>query len=237
MSAGKTEANFRLSRLQFNLLLMRGIILNKKINKFSMLVLLVLMVVVNGCAHHVNYNPNYISSELSHISETIDGKALIYTEIKQDEKVYSQVPSSFTGSATTLYVKIGEILKNISVEVFSKKFKEGAYHSNNLENTEDYSIIIRPEIFYFDYRYNQLKNLGFAITPETKISLFVFLYDKQKKLISQKRYESDYLSSGTYLISFSPWERINQSIHQTIYKMLNEISFDVESSLLKLGHN
>lgn len=206
-------------------------------NKFSILALIFLIILLNGCAYHVNYNPNYISNELSHISQTIDGKALIYTEIKQDEKLYSQKPSSFTGGGTTLHVKVGEILKNISVEVFSKKFKEGAYHSNKLQNAEDYSIIIRPEIFYFDYRYNQLKNLGFAITPEAKISLFVFLYDKQKKLISQKRYESDYLSSGSYIISFSPEERINQSIHQTIYKMLNEISFDVESSLLKVVRN
>jgi len=125
--------------------------------------------------------------------------------------------------------------KNIALEVFSKKFKEGAYHSNKLENTQNYSIVIRPEILNYDYRYNQLKNLGFAITPEAKIDLFVYLYDKQGKLVLEKKYESEYLSGGSYMVSFSPHEKVNKAIHEVIYNLLNNISHDVEATLLRLA--
>jgi hypothetical protein len=188
---------------------------------------------LSNCSYSTNYNASYISEELANVSQTIDGKALIFTETKEDEKVYNQKPSSLTGGGTTLSAKVGEVLRNISLEVFSKKFSEGAYHSNNLDDTENYSIVIKPEVLNYDYRYNQLKNLGFAITPEVKIDLFVFLYDKQRKLLLEKKYESEYLSGGSYLASFSPHEKVNKAIHMTIYNLLNEVSYDIEATLLR----
>lgn len=194
-----------------------------------------LVFILSSCSYHANYNSGYINNELSSIEKTIEGKALIYTELKQDEKLYSQKPSSLTGGSTTLNVKLGEVLKNISLDVFSKKFKEGAFHANKLENAEGYSIVIKPEILNFDYRYNQLQNLGFAITPEAKIDLFVFLYDQQGKLILEKKYVSEYLSGGTYVVNFSPSEKINKAIHQIIYNLISNVSSDVESALTKLS--
>lgn len=200
----------------------------KKVN----LLLLVIVLILCGCSYKADYTAGYVYEHIANISPTIDGKALIYTEIKEDEKVYSQKPSSLTGGASTLNIKVGEILKNIALEVFSKKFKDGAYHSNSLQHLENYAIVIQPEILNYDYRYNSLKNLGFAITPEAKIDLRVFLYDNQGKLISEKKYESEYLSGGSYMVNFSPHEKVNKAVHEILYNLLIKVSDDVENTLL-----
>ena len=184
-----------------------------------------------GCAFKAQYKPELLATQLSLIEAKFDGKALVFTEPKEDLTLYKQGPSSFTGAATSLSVNVGGYLKEISVEVFSRFFKEGAVHSNKQNEPGDYVIIIKPEILTFDYRYNQLKNLGFAITPETKIDLYVSLKDPQGKVLLEKKYESDYLSGGSYMASLKPQDKINRSIHESIYNLLMLVARDIENVL------
>lgn len=200
---------------------------------FYITILLSTLLAVGGCAFKAEYNPEYVKQELSSLSATIDGKSLIYTKEAADNRIYSQKPTSLTGAATKLDVKVGYILKNISLELFSAKFKDGAEHSNSLGDAGNYSIVIQPEISNYEYRYNQLKNIGFAITPEVKITLQVQLYDKTGSIIMDKSYDTnDYVSKGeTYIASFSPHEKINATIHKVILGLLHKVVKDVEAEL------
>ena len=143
----------------------------------TILVILVISVFAS-CTNTVQYKPGILSPKLSTLEAKYDGKALIFTEEEEDKKDYTQNPTSFTGSATKLKANIGTHLKEISKEVFSKLFKDGADHANSLENKEQYTIIIQPTIEDYQYRYNQLKNLGFAISAETRIDLNVIFMDE-----------------------------------------------------------
>ena len=180
-----------------------------------------------GCAFKGQYQPKLLSQQLSLIEAKFDGQALVLTDSKEDLKLYQQGPSSLTGAATSLSINVGGYLKDISVEVFSRLFKEGAIHSNNENESGEYVVIIKPEILNYDWRFNQLKNLGFAITPETKIDLLVTLKDSKGKVLLEKKYESDYLSGGSYLASIKPHEKVNKSVHQSIYNLLMLVAEDI----------
>jgi len=197
----------------------------KKLN----LLILTTILIITGCTNTVHYKPELLSEKLSTLSARFDGKALIFTEEKEDLKEYSQNPSSLTGSVTTLKTNVGIHLREISKEVFSRLFEDGADHSNSLKSTDKYTIIIKPEVLNYDYRYNQLKNLGFAITPETKIDLYVTFKDKEGNDLLSKKYSSDYLTGGTYLASVQPHERVNKSIHESIFNLLVQVSNDILS--------
>jgi len=198
--------------------------LNRVLHFLSLSILGFLLV---GCAFKGQYQPKLLSQQLSLIEAKFDGQALVLTDSKEDLKLYQQGPSSLTGAATSLSINVGGYLKDISVEVFSRLFKEGAIHSNNENESGEYVVIIKPEILNYDWRFNQLKNLGFAITPETKIDLLVTLKDSKGKVLLEKKYESDYLSGGSYLASIKPHEKVNKSVHQSIYNLLMLVAEDI----------
>ena len=198
--------------------------LNRVVHFLSLSILGFLLV---GCAFKGQYQPKLLSQQLSLIEAKFDGQALVLTDSKEDLKLYQQGPSSLTGAATSLSINVGGYLKDISVEVFSRLFKEGAIHSNNENESGEYVVIIKPEILNYDWRFNQLKNLGFAITPETKIDLLVTLKDSKGKVLLEKKYESDYLSGGSYLASIKPHEKVNKSVHQSIYNLLMLVAEDI----------
>lgn len=187
--------------------------------------------VFTGCTYNVKYKPEILAQKISTLQAKFDGKVLVYTEEKEDLKEYSQNPSSYTGAVTTLKADVGIHVREIAKEVLSKLFTEGADHSNKLENLENYSIIIQPEVLNYDYRYNQLKNVGFAITPEAKVDLYIYFKDKEGNEVFSKKYSGDYISGGSYMISGEPHERINKAIHESIYNMLLQVASDIQSHL------
>ncbi len=184
-----------------------------------------------GCAFKGQYQPELLSKQLSSLEAKYDGKALVVTSLEDDQKNYNQGPTSLTGAATKLNVNVGSYLKEISVEVFSRLFKEGAIHSNDNNHSGNYTIVINPKILNYEWRFNQLKNLGFAITPETKIDLVVTLKDSKGNTLLNKEYKSDFTSGGTYLASIKPHEKVNKSIHQSIYNLLINVASDIEKIL------
>ncbi len=186
---------------------------------------------LSGCTTMVRYNPDYITQDLPTFEGVYDGKALVVTSIEDDNKIYSQKPSSFTGSANTIQLKLGNYIKNIAVEVLSQMFREGADHSTEIPESSDYRIIIEPKINSFDYKYNQLKNLGFAITPETQVVIDVTLFDSSGNLLLEKTYDSGLISTGTYVASLDPPEKINSNVHSAMYNLMLEATADIEQHL------
>ena len=109
----------------------------------------------------------------------MQGKGLIYTTSEDDNYLFKGPPTSFTGSATTLEVPLGKMTKEIAILVFKDTFKDGHQSTNALEKLHEYELVFYPKVVQFSYAYNQLKNLGFAITPQVRIVLNVKLYDKR----------------------------------------------------------
>lgn len=156
----------------------------------------------------------------------VNGKALIYTEAADDQYVFSGHPTSFTGSGTTLSIPLGLITKQIAIIVFGKIFREGADSANSIDKATNYTVVVTPKVTHFEYAYNQLKNLGFAITPETRLTLNVKLFDKNNKLIFEKSYDSSLASGETYVISGEPDEKVNQIVHKTLFDLMRQAAMD-----------
>lgn len=185
-----------------------------------------------GCGHVAQYRTEYVTSQIRHFTPSIDGEAVVVTDPAQDEKLYSEHPSSLTGMATTFEANVGWFLREIMVKVLSHKFMGGAKYAHELpQGTETYRVVVKPKILNFDYRYNQLKNLGFAVTPEAKVELQVSVFDRAGSTLLEKRYESDFVSGGTYVADFQPAEKVNRAVHRALVELANQVAEDIEQAL------
>jgi hypothetical protein len=194
-----------------------------------------LTVLLSGCSHVATYNPAYLSAPPPAASERMDGKVLVYTERADDNYVFSGNPTSFTGGATTLTVPLGQITREVAVYAFGRHFKDGADAGNSLESLAGYRAIIRPRVLSFTYEYNQLQNLGFAITPGVTLEIETQLLDQSGKTIYAKKHASALAQGQAYMVSGTPGERINQLVHETLYKLMDEAARDVKRALKESG--
>ena len=177
---------------------------------------------ISGCAYQAGYNPTYIpDEEPEYISAD---EVLLVMPDEVEDFIYSGSPSSFTGGGTTLTIPLGVILKEVSEEILEDRFSGHVGFANEFPLDEQYRLALEPRIKRFDYKYNQLKNLGFAITPEVELDLEVTILDAGGQVIFQQSYESGRVSGDTYFISGSPSEKVNQTIHRALYDLL-ELSF------------
>ena len=182
----------------------------------------VALLLSSGCAYQAGYNPTYIpDEEPEYISAD---EVLLVMPDEVEDFVYSGSPSSFTGGGTTLTIPLGVILKEVSEEILEDRFSGRVDFANQFRAGEQYQLALVPRITRFDYKYNQLKNLGFAITPEVELDLEVKILGADGEKIFQHSYESGRVSGDTYFLSGSPSEKINQTIHRALYDLL-ELSF------------
>jgi hypothetical protein len=203
--------------------------------KFSLTPLVILAVLLAGCSHTATYNSAYLSAPPPEASERMEGKVLVYTERTEDNYTFTGNPTSFTGGATTLNVPLGQITREVAVYAFGRHFKDGADASNKLENLAGYRAIIHPRLLSFTYEYNQLKNLGFAITPGVTLEIETQLLDQGGKSVYAKKHASGLVQGYTYVVSGTPGERINQLVHETLYKLMDEAAQDIKRTLKENG--
>ena len=187
--------------------------------------------ILSGCAYRAGYNPTYIPDKSSQY--ICAAAVLLYIEDEQEDFVYSGSPASFTGGATTLTIPIGTILKEVAEDVLENNFSGAIAFANSMNDLRQCEIVYNPKIVHFDYRYNQLRNLFFAITPEIDLTLQVKIYNQDRENIFQRKYNTDgYVSGHTFVISGSPAEEVNEILHETLYDLLDESLHDASSSIL-----
>lgn len=73
----------------------------------------------------------------------------------------------------------------------------------------------------------QLKNLGFAITPEVRVTMRMTLLDSTGKDLHEKDYDSGVVSGSSYMISGRPVERVNKLAHEVVYDLMCRAASDV----------
>lgn len=193
------------------------------------IVLISIALAFSGCAFNAGYNPSYISSQP--LALGAPGKALVVMESSDANWVFSGRPTSFTGGGTTLTVPLGEISKQVALKVFGAAFKDGTDFRNSVGDASNYRLVVSPKVATFTYAYNQLKNLGFAVTPQVNLQLRVTLISSDGKTLLEKTYTSGTVDGDSYLLSGQPAEKVNQLLHQVLFKLMTEAAIDAKGAV------
>ncbi len=198
-------------------------------NKYLSTVLSVASLLLAGCAFNAGYNPAYLPQEAQKLG--LHGKSLVVLSTADAGWSYTGNPTSFTGSGTTLTLPIGEITKQVALRVFGAAFQDGADFANDVTGAEKYRLIVKPKVNKFTYAYNQLKNLGFAITPTVDIELHVMLLAPDGATLLDKTYGTGPTEGASYMVSGQPAEKINQILHQHLFKLMTDAAQDAKAAL------
>ena len=190
-----------------------------------------------GCAHVAQYEPRYVASSMQHFSPTVTGKALVITDAAQDEQVYAVHPSSLTGATSTFQATVGAFLRDVFLEVFSHTFSNGSSHAHERsQEAGTATVVVKPQLLTFDYRYNQLKNLGLMITPEARVQVRVAIADGEGRPLSDQTYDSGFVSGGSYALDFKPAEKINRALHRALVTIAEAAAKDAGETLSRQRH-
>jgi hypothetical protein len=184
-------------------------------------------VLLSACASSVAYRADYVPDRAVATNEQISGRVLVYTTSADDARVDTSGSTTFTGSAAELTTPIGMITREIAVKVFSQLATDGAVAGNDLSDAGRYSVIVRPESIAFKHGFEQLKNLGLAITPDVQCQLRISILDPSGRSLFERDYDSGVIEGKSYVLSGSPKERINRLAHETIYDLMRRAADDV----------
>ncbi|MGH8263842.1 MAG: hypothetical protein ACRET4_10205 [Steroidobacteraceae bacterium] len=192
---------------------------------------LALVSILGGCATSIAYRADYVPDKPIADADRIKGRILIYTTKADDERLVTGGATSFTGSGAKLTTPIGMMTREIALKVFSRLATDGAQSSNDLADSSRFTIVLRPEVQDFKYGFPQLKNLGFAITPQVEVTLRAQIIDSSGHTQFEQTYSSGVVEGKSYMMSGSPYERINKLVHATIYDLMVRAAADVKVHL------
>lgn len=185
------------------------------------------LLMLQGCAASIAYRADYVPDKPVSDVDRISGRVLVYTTRDDDDRLITAGATSMTGSGLKLTTPIGIMTREVAVKVFSKVASDGADASNQLRDASRYTIVLRPQALDFTHGFPQLKNLGFAITPEVRITMRMTVLDPGGRSLLERTYDSGVVSGGSYMIGGSPTERINRLAHETMYVLMRRAADDV----------
>ncbi len=193
---------------------------------------LLAIALLSGCAHTGSYNQAYLAAA-RRPAIVADGKVLVVTAPADDQFVFSGKPTSFTGSANTLTLPVGSILRESALAAFADTFKGGATAAAAGSATEGGALIVAPRLLSFTYEYNQLKNIGFAITPTAVIKVKVSVLDAKGQALWSRDYDSGNVEGPSYMISGAPAEEIVKVAHKAAYEVMYKAARDIAAEVVK----
>lgn len=185
-----------------------------------------------ACTYTTRFNPAHFDSPPVPEQERLDGRVLVMTAAQDDAWIYSGHPSSLTGGGTTLNVPLGEITREAAAKAFGDLFRGGVDRSNHVVGLESYRVVVAPRTVAFDYKYNALRNVGFAVTPEAAVQVHVSLLDAKGNPTWQRTYDSGLESGRTYFISGAPGDRVGEAAHHALLRVMRQAANDVKAVLL-----
>ena len=180
-----------------------------------------------GCAMTSTYNQGYLAAARRPAAVQADGRALIVTAPEDDAYVYTGRPTSFTGSATTLTMPLGAIVRESAKAAFADTFKGGAEAAGAVKEADRYAVIVTPKLTSFSYEYNQLKNIGFAVTPTASVVVDVRALDASGQTRWQRSYASGPVEGPAYMLNTSPQEEISKVTHKALYDLFAAAAADI----------
>lgn len=188
---------------------------------------LVIVTGLGGCAYNAEFTPAYLEEARHPAAERAEGKVLVYTTRADDEYVYSGSPTSFTGGGSTLTLPLGRITREAAKAAFADAFAGGAEHVPELAAQPDGRLIVSPKVTGFSYEYNQLKNLGFAVTPSVNVTLRMRVLDATGRSTWERTYDSGQVEGTSWMIMPTPTESMGRLTHKVIYDLLARSAADI----------
>ncbi|UCU92310.1 hypothetical protein [Hydrogenophaga taeniospiralis] len=193
------------------------------------------MMAATGCAFKANYNPSYFGSNTTTYESKIPGVAAIEASDDVKNETFTSSPTSFTGGGTKLTLPVGEIVTQAALLSFRDIFSGGAEIIEPGKYTSSHSVIVKPKFRSMTYEYNQLKNLGFAVTPTASVSIELNVEGLTKKSIVNEIYESGAVESEAYFATASPGDEISKAFHKAVIGIARKSADSVHKSISKTG--
>ena len=117
------------------------------------------------------------------------------------------------------------MLKEISSEILEDRFSGQVAFANAFVDSGDYRLALAPSIKHFDYKYNQVKNAGFAVTPQVEVNLQVEILGAYGNSIFNRTYASGLVSGDTYFFSTDPTEKTKSGSSQDNLRLAGAVIF------------
>jgi hypothetical protein len=190
-----------------------------------------------GCAYQVDYEADYVADEQP--SYIADAEIVVLMHPHDTEYVFQGAPTSAVGEFTTLTIPIGNIMQEITAEVFSSCFAYGVVFTESLSRDMNYLVAIEPEILDFSYQYDRApigsqidQEPRFLTTPRVAFELSVKAYDSVGETVLENTYASGSVAGEPYEITSRPYERINATFHSALQDVMLRVADDIRPLLV-----
>ena len=181
-----------------------------------------------ACSTTSQVHPEYVSAGLA--APEVQGRAVVVMDAAARGQVIKAHPTSLTGAATSISEPVGAVEVATAEKVFGTGFSGGATTQDHPEN-DAYNIGLHTDSFSFAY--DQLSNLGLAVTPKASVTLTADVSAPGGQPLLHKTYTRSGASTGAYVISLQPPEKINQAFHMAVADICREILDDIKAATAK----
>ena len=193
--------------------------------------------VLSACAYEVGFDAGYVTEDAP--GYVADAEIVVLMLPHDTQNVYQGTPTTDVGSFTTLTVPIGNIMQEITAEVFQSCFAYGVVFTQELTSDMAFIVAIEPEISNFSYGYDRvpLDPAGDAemprsiTTPQVEFDLSVRAYDSSGATMLERTYASGLVSGERYEITNRPYERINETFHGALQEIMVRVADDIRPLL------
>jgi hypothetical protein len=190
-----------------------------------------------GCAYQVEHEPAYVTEDAP--TFVAEAEIVILMHPHDTETVFQGAPATAVGEFTTLTIPIGNIMQEISAEVFRSCFAFGVVFTRELTNDLAFLVAIEPEIRTFSYGYDRVplettpdEPPRSLTTPWVEFELAVRAYDASGQTILERSYPSGRVAGETYEVTNRPYERINETFHRALQQAMVQVAEDLRPSLV-----
>jgi len=193
---------------------------------------------LGACAYEVGFDPEYVTEDTP--SYVAEAEIVVLMHPHDTERVFQGNPSTEVGSFTTLTVPIGNIMQEITAEVFQTCFAYGVVFTQELTSDMAYIVAIEPEIMNFSYGYDRvpLDPTGpdemprSLTTPQVEFDLSVRAYNSAGETMLERTYSSGLVSGERYEVTNRPYERINETFHGALQEIMLRVADDIRPLLV-----
>ena len=179
-----------------------------------------------ACASTIAPRPELVAAGVS--VPVVQGKATLVMPAATLNQTISPHPTSFTGSATSINIPMGQIVRGVGEKILGVGFSGGVTTG---ETAAPGSYAISVDVANFSYAYDQASNLGFAITPKVSVQMTADVKGPGGKAVLHKTYAKADVTPGKYGISGQPAEKINEGLHMALGQMFRDLLDDIAAAL------
>jgi len=176
-----------------------------------------------------NINPTVPQTAVSQAPAALMKGVLIMDKAAQEQMVEKLHPNSLTGTFSSVTFPIGVKLRDAALSYFKLVFPDG-FEVSEAAKSGVYSLSVRSD--GFAYKYDQLSNLGMAITPRVSFGVTIELFDATGKSLMRKSYNRVDYANGAYVLTFHPKERVYATYEAGLKDAFGDANKDITAAIL-----